>query len=94
MDVRLKSKTMARYFLSYLVLAIFIFIVITALFANALGILREETRTSVMAQFHQVSMELDKEVQSLKNIADLCLSNGYLMRPHGGYIRGEGKGNR
>ena len=80
MDFRLKSKTLARYFLSYLVLAVFIFIVITALFINAVKILREETKTSVMAQFHQVSMELDKEVQSLKNIADLCLSNGYLMR--------------
>lgn len=83
-----RSKVFYKYVLSYLVLLVFVFVVLNFVFANAVTSLRNNVATSVRNQFTQGSQELEKEMSSLKNTADLMYTNIELTKynlANGGY---------
>ncbi|HHV96608.1 MAG TPA: helix-turn-helix transcriptional regulator [Clostridiaceae bacterium] len=75
-----RSKVFYNYLLSYLILLISVFSVITFIFSNVLNTMKKEIEDTVVAQFKQMSIELEKELQSLKDTADLISINKYLTR--------------
>ena len=75
-----RSRVFYNYLLSYLILLISVFSVITFIFSNVLNTMKKEIEDTVVVQFKQMSIELEKELQSLKDTADLISINKYLTR--------------
>lgn len=70
-----KSKILAQYFISYIVLLIVVFGVLTSMYAYMISFTRSRIEDSVISQYEQFSLYFGEKMSEFKNMADLMCNN-------------------
>jgi hypothetical protein len=76
----LKNRTFIKYFISYMVLLIIAFSILTFIFINIMNVMRKEVESSTFNNFKQIGDTFEKELASLKNTVDLMYTNEHLTK--------------
>lgn len=76
----MKNTLLKKYFISYLILLLAVFMALTAVFASLFAFAREQVQTTVRGHFERIGNDFEEQIRSLRSTADLMQTNEHLTR--------------